>query len=237
MPAAWLPQMPSAETSCSSGVRVSRPRRQRRGEGAAERSRVEAAVVQPAAPHRGQPAADLERGDEGDQRLLARRAAGLAGRHDGRHGLRAGMIDRADMGVVEIEPMGEHAIDEGGRSRRQRRAAADRQRLPAAAELARALQDGLAEIAAGRGQRDAEHVEQMLLRQRHHLRRHVVERQRQAEAGEEPRLGGRGRHGRGGRCLLDRGHASLSGCGRRAGYGGARPRTIHLWRCAHNGGR
>ncbi len=170
--AAAQPKRPDERLAARAGQA---PGSSRRCEGSAQGRWMERPIMKLARAHQRQPAPDLQRRDEGGQHLPSARAACLACGQRSGHRLRASVIDGADMRVVEVEAVRQDPVHQRGGRGGQPRAAADRGRGAAFAQLPGALQHRAPEVEAGGCEGDAEDVEEMLLGEIDHFRRHSRE--------------------------------------------------------------
>jgi len=167
----------------------------RRAEGAAGRRGMEAAFVMVAGAEReAEPDLDLVARNDGGDRLRTGYAGLFRRGERRRHDRRAGVDRAAGVGVVEIQRMGERAVDQRRAGRRVALRIADHSRRAARHAEALCGRDkafGRFGIPAG-AQRDAERVEDQQLGAARDFRRHVAV----GQAGGEVRRGaGDGWHG------------------------------------------
>jgi hypothetical protein len=101
------------------------------------------------------------------------------------------MVDAGDVGVVEVQAMRQDAVQERRGWRRQRRPRTNGGGQPSLAQLAHAAQRDASEVEAGRGDGDAEGIEEMPLREVAHIGGDRIDGQAEGETGEAGRLGAR----------------------------------------------
>ena len=149
--------------------------RSRGAEDPADRSRVEAALVEGAGRRHADASRDLVACDHGRQELATARPAGLCERDGRRHDHRRHVRDRLGVGVVEVEPMAEHRVREGGVRRREPRLQPDHRGVWLAAQLGHRRATLGGDPQAVRGEAAADHVEHVQLRRLDDRRRDRIE--------------------------------------------------------------
>ena len=117
---------------------------------------MKAAVVKPAFGGAGEPTADLYRRDGGGQKRPTIGTSCFACRQCRGQCRRGRVVDRADMGIVEVETVDQGAVDQGRPGRRQGRATGQTMRVRAAAECGGTLEDRSGEFEFRGRQRDAQ---------------------------------------------------------------------------------
>ena len=167
-----LPARPSDETISSLREPAQAGRGHRGAEHPADRCRVEPA--QHVARHRGSadPRDDLAARDKGEHELASARPGRLGDRDGGGRDHHTDVADRVGVGVVEVEPVAEHAVGERRRGRRGTGRCPDHARRPAPRRRDRA--PGGRDPPCVRGEPRAEGIEQVQLGGLDRLGREIV---------------------------------------------------------------
>ena len=150
----------------------------------ADRRRMEAALVELARRGHADPGHDLVSADECDESVGSRAALCLGRRQAHGPGHRRHVADRVRVRVVEVEPVAEHGVREGGIRGGKTAVVADDRGLRLAALLGHGGSALRRHAERVRRQAAAERVEQMELGSLANLRRDVVQPEGRRELGQ-----------------------------------------------------